>query len=133
MFAGVGCTWPPSIEKTVCSAYSGLVPMSPNTTPSAAMVATAIGASGRRRGARRAGGGFAARLVRGALCPLRLIVAVTPPWSNPSHQGPVQMRQAGIKIPSSLEPVADSRLGADLRRLAVARLDLASQVGDVRS
>src|SRR5436305_7137430 len=33
--AAVGWTAPLSIENTVCSAYSGLVPMSPNTIPSA--------------------------------------------------------------------------------------------------
>jgi len=33
---GVGRTAPPSIENTVCNAYSGLVPISPNTTPSEA-------------------------------------------------------------------------------------------------
>ena len=36
----VGRTAPPSMAKTVCIAYSGLVPMSPNTTPSAPSAST---------------------------------------------------------------------------------------------
>src|SRR6266566_210153 len=39
----VGWTFPWSREKTVCSAYSGLVPMSPNTTPSAASISAPAG------------------------------------------------------------------------------------------
>ena len=38
----VGSTLLWSIEKTVCSAYSGLVPMSPKTTPSAPRVSAAM-------------------------------------------------------------------------------------------
>ena len=41
----VGVTAPSSIVKTVCSAYSGLVPMSPKTTPSAASVSATLPAS----------------------------------------------------------------------------------------
>src|ERR1700759_5049266 len=49
--ARVGLTAPPSIPNTVCTAYSGLVPMSPNTTPSAPSVSPEATA-GRRRSAR---------------------------------------------------------------------------------
>ena len=39
---GVGLHLAWSTEKTVCSAYSGLVPMSPKTTPSAAMTSAVM-------------------------------------------------------------------------------------------
>ncbi len=40
--SGVGRTAPSLRAKTVCSAYSGLVPMSPNTIPSAASIKAAL-------------------------------------------------------------------------------------------
>src|SRR5689334_23500951 len=47
----VGFTTPPSSANTVWIAYSGLVPMSPKTTPSAPSVSP-VASAGRRRSAR---------------------------------------------------------------------------------
>jgi hypothetical protein len=38
-----GVKWPPVAWTTVCKVYSGLVPRSPNTTPSAAKLAKRVG------------------------------------------------------------------------------------------
>ena len=71
---GVGRTTPPFREKTIWSAYSGLVPMSPNTTPSAPTISAA---SADPRTGRLAPGGAVLRASDGATA-----LVVMPPASQ---------------------------------------------------
>jgi hypothetical protein len=74
---GVGRTAPPFREKTIWSAYSGLVPISPKTTPSAPTISAA---TADRRTGRRARGGAVRRVSEGATA-----LVVMPAASQPAE------------------------------------------------